>query len=339
MAAKVNVEAYRGVWVFVETASGKPATVCIELLGKGRDLADRLGTHLCAFLIGDSVEGLVPDLAAYGADRVYLADDPVLSEYRTGPYADILTRHVLKEKPEILIVGATAVGRDLAPRLSMRLNTGCTADCTGLDVDEEMRLLVTTRPAFGGNVMATIICPENRPQMCTVRPGNMPMPEKDADRKAVVECVPVEIREEDIPVKVLQVEEAESGGVNIQDADRLVAIGMGADDPENFEMIKGLAKALDAEVAASRLAVEAGWISHNHQVGQTGKTVKPSLYVACGISGAVQHTAGMSGSKIVFAINRDAESEIFKFADYGIVGDLKKVGPAIVNELNRRRNV
>ncbi len=333
MSSIVDVDAYRGVWVFVEQADGHPARVSLELLGKGRELAAKLDVELTAFLIGESVCQLARELIFYGADRVILADDPMLKDYGTELYTDIISEQAMKEKPEVLIVGATPIGRDLAPRLSFRLNAGCTADCTDLDIDEENRLFVSTRPAFGGNVMATITCPEHRPQMSTVRPGVMPLPERDESRKGEIIDLHVHFKKEDVRVEVLECLKGKSEGVNILEADRIVAAGMGVGDRDTFEMIRELAELLEAEVAATRLAVEAGWISHDFQIGQTGKTVRPSLYMACGISGAVQHTAGMSGSKIIIAINSDPNAEIFKIADYGIVGDVGKVVPALIAEL------
>ncbi len=319
--------------MFVEQAEGHPARVSLELLGKGRELAAKLDVELTAFLIGQSVGDLAKELIFYGADRVILADDPILKDYGTELYTDIISERAMKEKPEVLIVGATPIGRDLAPRLSFRLNAGCTADCTDLDIDEENRLFVSTRPAFGGNVMATIICPEHRPQMSTVRPGVMPLPEKDESREGDIIDLHVHLGNGDARVQVLESAEGKSEGVNILEADRIVAVGMGVGDRDTLEMIRELAELLEAEVAATRLAVEAGWISHDFQIGQTGKTVRPSLYMACGISGAVQHTAGMSGSKIIIAINTDPNAEIFKIADYGIVGDVRKVVSALIAEL------
>ena len=319
--------------MFVEQADGHPARVSLELLGKGRELAGKLDVELTAFLIGESVGDLAKELIFYGADSVIVADDPLLRDYGTELYTDIISEQAMKEKPEVLIVGASPIGRDLAPRLSFRLNAGCTADCTNLDIDEENRLFVSTRPAFGGNVMATIICPEHRPQMSTVRPGVMPLPERDESRKGEIINLQIHLNKEDLKVEILEIVKGRSEGVNIQEAEKIVAVGMGAGDRETFEMIKELAQLLDAEVAATRLAVEAGWTSHDYQIGQTGKTVRPSLYMACGISGAIQHTAGMSGSKIIIAINSDPNAEIFKIADYGIVGDVGKVVPALIAEL------
>jgi electron transfer flavoprotein alpha subunit len=333
MASKIDIDEYRGVWVFVEQTEGQPVRVSLELLGKGRELADRLEVDLTAFLLGESVQETGQELIFYGADEVIVADHTLLRDYRTELYTDIISEQVTARKPEVLIVGASPIGRDLAPRLSFRLNAGCTADCTGLDIDEENRLFVSTRPAFGGNVMATIICPENRPQMSTVRPGVMVLPERDESREGRAINLDLQLDEKDVKVKILESVKATGEGVNIAEAERIVAIGMGAEDEETCETVKALAQLLDAEVGATRFAVEAGWVSHDHQIGQTGKTVRPELYIGCGISGAIQHTAGMSGSKMIVAINKDLNAEIFKIADYGIVGDVKKVVPAIISEL------
>jgi len=333
MPARIDINEYRGCWVFVEQSHGKPARVSLELLGKGRELAQKLDADLTAIVLGDSLGPLPEELIAFGAGKVLFADDPVFRDYNTELYADVIAGQVLERKPEVLIVGATPIGRDLAPRLAFRLNTGCTADCTGLDIDQENRLFVSTRPAFGGNVVATIICPNHRPQMATVRPGVMQLPEKDATRNGEVVPLNILMREQDSRVKILDSVEAESEDGTIEEAERVVCVGMGGADAETFAMIRELAGLLEAEVAATRIAVEAGWLTHDSQVGQTGKTIRPDLYVACGVSGAVQHTAGMSGSKIVVAVNKDPKAEIFNYADYGIVGDLRKVLPALIEEL------
>lgn len=333
MAQAVDIREYRGCWVFVEQRRGKPARVSIELLGKGKELAEKLGTHLTAIVLGDSLDSLPQELISYGADRVLTADHPLLKEYRTETYAGVIAGQVQESKPEVLLVGATPIGRDLAPRLAFRLNTGCTADCTALDIDPENRLFVSTRPAFGGNVLATILCPDHRPQMSTVRPGVMPLPQRDPARKGEIVPLKINLREEDIRVSILETVEATSPGIPIEEAERVVSIGMGGADTETFAGITELAGLLDARVAATRMAVEAGWLTHDSQVGQTGKTIRPDLYVACGISGAVQHTAGMSGSKLIVAINKDPAAEIFHYADYGIVGDLREVVRALIEEL------
>jgi electron transfer flavoprotein alpha subunit len=335
----VDINEYRGCWVFVEQSHGRPARVSLELLGKGKELAEKLGVDLTAIVLGDALGSLPRELIAYGAERVLVAEDPALKDYRTELCADVIAGAVFDRKPEVLIVGATPIGRDLAPRLSFRLNAGCTADCTGLDIDQENRLFVSTRPAFGGNVVATIICPSHRPQMATVRPGVMPLPEKDTARSGEVVQLNVQIKEQDVQVKILDSVEAASEGVAIEEAERVICVGMGGADHETFAMVRELADLLGAEVAATRLAVEAGWLNHDSQVGQTGKTIRPELYVACGISGAVQHTAGMTGSKLVIAINKDSKAEIFNHSDYGIVGDLHKVLPAIIEELKALRGV
>ena len=336
MASKIDINEYRGVWVFVEQTEGETARVSLELLGKGRELAEKLGVVLTAFLLGESVQDTAKELIFFGADEVIVADHPLLRDYRTELYTDIISEQVMAQKPEVLIVGASPIGRDLAPRLSFRLDAGCTADCTGLDIDEENRLFVSTRPAFGGNVMATIICPEHRPQMSTVRPGVMALPEKDDSREGQIIDLELQLDEDACKVKILESVKGASEGVDIQDAERIVAVGMGAGDKETFDMIKELAELLDGEVGATRFAVEAGWVSHDRQIGQTGKTVRPELYVGCGISGAIQHTAGMSASKTIIAINKDPNAEVFKIADYGIVGDVRKVVPAIISELKNQ---
>jgi electron transfer flavoprotein alpha subunit len=333
MAPATDIHEYRRCWVFVEQNQGKPARVSLELLGKGKELAEKLGTDLTAIVLGDSLGSLPQELIACGADRVLVADHPLLKDYRTEIYTDVIAGQVQEKKPEVLIVGATPIGRDLAPRLAFRLNTGCTADCTSLDIDPENRLFVSTRPAFGGNVLATILCPNHRPQMSTVRPGVMPLPQKDPARKGEIVPLKVEIREEDIRVKILETVEATSPGLPIEEAERVLSVGMGGADQETFAGITELAGLLDAQVAATRMAVEAGWLTHDSQVGQTGKTIRPELYVACGISGAVQHTAGMTGSKLIVAINKDPGAEIFHYADYGIVGDLREVVRALIEEL------
>jgi len=337
MALKIDLKDHEGVWVFIEQTGGTPEKTSLELIGKGREIADKLSTELVAFLLGESVCGLAGDLISYGADKVIVGDDPVLEHYRTEAYADIICAEAKERKPEVLIIGATPIGRDLAPRLSFRLNSGCVADCTALDIDDDDKLLISTRPAFGGNVMATIICPERRPQMSTVRPGVMPMPQIDDTRKGEIINLELLLKEEDVKVKVLECFEEKGSKDNIQGADRIVAIGMGAGDKETFDMAKKLAEPLDAAVGGSRLAVESGWISHDYQIGQTGKPVRPEFYIGCGISGAIQHTAGMDKSKMVVAINSDPDAEIFQIADYGIVGDIKKIVPAIINGLKKQR--
>jgi len=333
VAGEVRVQDYRNVWVFAEQRDGALTKVSHQLMGKARELADTLGAQAAAVLLGDKVEPLAQELIADGADVVYLVEDPLLGHYRTDAYAKVISDLIQSKKPEIVLFGATTVGRDLAPRISQRIYTGLTADCTGLDIDESERLLLQTRPAFGGNIMATIICPHHRPQMSTVRPGVMRAPQPDENRQGVVERVPLSISEQDLNMKITEVVKEARRRANLEDAKIIVSGGRGLGGPEGFKIIEQLAEALGGEVGSSRAAVDSGWIEHDHQVGQTGKTVRPALYVACGISGAIQHQAGMKESKFIVAINKDPGAPIFQIADVGIVGDLFKVIPEVVKQL------
>ena len=333
MADKADLTKHKGVWVFAEQHDGKLAKISLELLGKGRDLADKLGVQVTSIILGKSVKKLAVDLIAYGADKVLVAEHPELAEYRTELYTNIICEQAFKEKPEILIIGASPIGRDLTPRISFRLNTGCTADCTELDIDLDERLLVSTRPAFGGNVMATILCPEHRPQMSTVRPGVFPVPERDASRSGDVVAVDVTINTADVNVTVVESSKSKKHGADIQDAVKIVSVGMGASDEVSFAAIQEIAELIGAEVGGTRPCVEKVLIDHGVQIGQTGKNVRPELYIACGISGAVQHTTGISNAKYVVAINKDPNAEIFKFANVGIAGDAKQILKAIVKEI------
>lgn len=333
MAYKADIEKHKGVWVFAEQQNGNLSKVSLELLGQARILGDKLGTEVTSILLGDSVKNLADDLIAYGADKVIVAEHPELKEYRTELYTDIICEEATKANPEVFIIGASAIGRDLTPRISFRLNTGCTADCTELDIDLEKRLLVSTRPAFGGNVMATILCPEHRPQMSTVRPGVFPVPEKEAARKGEVVEAKVTIKPEDIKVVVVESSGSEKLGQNIDDAEKIVSVGAGASDEVSFAAIKEIAELIGAEIGGSRPCVEKFLIDHGVQIGQTGKNVRPELYLACGISGAVQHTTGITNAKYIVAINKDPNAEIYKFANLGIAGDAKKILPAIVKEI------
>lgn len=333
---KSKLDEYRGVWVFAEQRANKLMPVSIELLGEGRKIADDLGVELTAILLGDEGAGvLTSELIAYGADKVIFAHSPVLYTYRTESYTKVLTDLVNERKPEVFLMGATHIGRDLGPRLSCRLATGLTADCTRLGVDPETRELLQTRPAFGGNIMATILCPNHRPQMATVRPGVMERPKKDASRQGEVEKIAVELHEDEIRTKVLEIIKEAKKTVNLEEAKIIVSGGRGLGGPEGFKLIEELADALGGEVGASRAAVDAGWISHDHQCGQTGKTVRPLLYVACGISGAIQHLAGIQESKCIVAINKNPDAPIFKVADYGLVGDLYKIIPILIEEVKK----
>jgi len=329
----IRIEDYRNVWVFAEQRDGVLPSVSFQLMSKARDLADVLGVETVAVILGNGIDDLAQPLIWRGADRVYIADDPELAHYRTEPYARVLSDLIKEKKPEIVLFGATVVGRDLAPRISQRIYTGLTADCTGLDIDESERRLLQTRPAFGGNIMATIICPNHRPQMSTVRPGVMRAMQPDEDREGVVEHVSVNLEETDLRVKLLEVVKEARKRVDLEEARIIVSGGRGLGGPDGFKLMGALAEALGGEVGASRIAVDSGWITQDHQVGQTGKTVRPDLYVACGISGAIQHQAGMKESAFIVAINKDPGAPIFGIADVGIVGDLYKVVPKLIGEL------
>jgi len=328
-----NLQEYNELWVFVEQGDRKPARVSLELLGKGRTLADKLGVVVTAILIGQNVTEMAEELIFYGADRVIIADDPIAKDYRTEIYTDIIFKQVLKEKPEILLVGATCIGRDLAPRLSARLNTGCVADCTELDIDKEMRLIVATKPFFGRDLMADIICPFHRPQMVTVRAGVMELKDQDRKRQGELIYIDVNLKKEDTKVKVLETIGSVSDSISLEEADKVVAAGMGVGNKEGFEMVKELAKLLGAQVGATSLPVDEGWISDDKKIGQTGKTIRPKLYIGCGVSGAIQHSAGMIHSELIIAINTNPKADIFNFADYGIIGDVNQIVPALIKEL------
>jgi electron transfer flavoprotein alpha subunit len=332
---------YRGVWVFIEQTEGEVAKVSWELLGKGAELATALGVELCAVVIGENVEPLCREAFAFGAKKAYLVDAPVFRYYRTEPYLKAVCALVEKYKPEVILMGATGLGRDLAGAVATVLATGLTADCTGLAIDEK-RNLMQTRPAFGGNIMATIMCDKFRPQMATVRPHVMPMPERCEGSAGEIVRESVDVREEDILVKVLEIIDDRKGKhlVDVAGAEFIISGGRGMMGPANFALLQELADELGGVVGASRSAVDAGWMPHERQVGQTGKTVRPKIYIACGISGAIQHLVGMQDSDLIIAINRDKEAPIFEVAHYGIVGDLFKVVPAItarIRELNQQR--
>lgn len=334
--AEVSIEDYHGVWVFAEQREGVLMGTALELLGEGRKLADKLGVELSALLVGYEVEKLADELGAYGADRVILADSPLLKDYSTEGYAKVIVDLVNERKPEIILIGATNIGRDLGPRLSSRLYTGLTADCTALDIDPETKGLLQTRPAFGGNVMATIITPNHRPQMSTVRPGVMKKAACNPEHKAILDRAEFSLAESDIRTRVLETVKSLKQTVNLIDADVIVSGGRGVGSAEGFKLIEDLADAMGGVVGASRAAVEAGFIGADHQVGQTGKTVRPKIYVACGISGAIQHLAGMQNSECIIAINKNADAPIFGVADYGICGDINKVIPMLIDELKNR---
>ena len=324
---------YKGVYIFVQQVDGVIAPVSFELIGKGRELAKALNTSVTAVLCGHNVAGLADELGEYGADTVVLIDDPALGTYTTEPYAHAVYSTIEFFKPEIFLYGATTIGRDLAPRVSARVHTGLTADCTKLEIDPETGRLLMTRPAFGGNLMATIVCPDFRPQMATVRPGVMQKAPREEGRRARVLPFGVKFEQNDCYIEVLDVIKKMNEGVDISQADILVSGGRGMGSKENFRMLYDLADALGGRVAASRAAVDAGWADKEMQVGQTGKTVRPKLYIAVGISGAIQHIAGMEESDYIIAINRDETAPIWSVADYGVVGDLNKVVPMLTAKI------
>ena len=349
-----KLEEYKNIWVFAEQRDGKLMNVALELIGEGYKLSRERGedAKVCAILVGNGVSGLADELYEYGADKVYLLEHPLLTRYTTDGYAKAITDAINEYKPEIVLFGATHIGRDLAPRIAARLNTGLTADCTRLDINvskymdyleehttaslngldraDESKGLKQTRPAFGGNLMATIVTPNTRPQMATVRPGVMAKRERKAGAKGELIKADVDVKPEDINVEVVEVVKAAKEMVSLTDAKIICSGGRGLGGPEGFRLIEEFAENVGGVVGASRAAVDAGWIDPSHQVGQTGTTVKPEIYFACGISGAIQHLAGMQTSKIIVAINKDPECPMMKLADYAIEGDLKKVIPEIM---------
>lgn len=325
----MNIADYKGVWVFAEQREGELQKVSLELLGEGRRVADKLGVKLTALLLGNNVSNLAEKLAAHGADEVLVAEDKNLEHYTTDAYTKVICDLATERKPGILFVGATFIGRDLGPRIAARLSTGLTADCTSIDVEVENGDLLATRPAFGGNLMATIACPEHRPQMATVRPGVFEAVTTDASN-CKIEKVNVNLADNDVRTKVIETVKTAKDIIDISEAKIIVAGGRGVGSKENFAMLQELADVLGGVVAGSRAAVEKGWIENAYQVGQTGKTVKPTIYIACGISGAIQHVAGMQDSEVIIAINKDETAPIMSVADYGIVGDVKKVLPELI---------
>lgn len=352
----VNFADYKNIWVYAEQRDGKLMNVALELIGEGhklsRDISD--DTKVCALLVGNGIESLAKECFEYGADSVYLIEDPLLEHYTTDAYTKVITDAIEEYKPEIVMYGATHIGRDLAPRVAARVDTGLTADCTHLDVkvanyikyanenttlntsnldpDDPDTSLKMTRPAFGGNLMATIICPRTRPQMSTVRPGVMQKLERVPGATGEIIKVKPAISDSDIRTKIIDIVKSAKEMVSLTDADIICSGGRGLGDASGFELIKKFADKVGGVVGSSRAAVDAGWIDHSHQVGQTGTTVKPKIYFACGISGAIQHLAGMQTSDIIVAINKDPDAPIFEVADYGIVGDLYKVIPEIIEE-------
>jgi electron transfer flavoprotein alpha subunit len=326
----MNLQDYQGVWVFIEQKDGKIARVSLELLGAGRKLADKRGVPLAGILIGDNVKHLAQEVFAYGADILYLYDDPIFHHYRTESYMRAVIDCCQKYKPEIFLYGATSTGKDLASAVATDLATGLTADTTMLDVDAESGLLEASRPAFGGNIMATILCKKDRPQMATVRPKVMKALDPVHGRSGILIEENLPLKEEDIRTKVLEIVRETQKKVRIDEADIIVAGGKGLGSKEGFQLIHQLAEVLGASVGASRDAVEAGWIGHHHQVGQTGVTVTPKIYFAIGISGAIQHIVGMQNAGLIIAINKDPNAPIFQSCHYGIVGDAFEIVPLLI---------
>lgn len=334
----MSFEEYKNLWVFLETEEGKAKNVGYELLTPGRRLADETGEKLVAVVIGKDTEEVVKNAVAYGADQVLVVEGYEYFNYNTDTFSYALEQLITKYKPSIVLIGATNNGRDIGPRVACRLRTGLTADCTGLDIDEETGNMAWTRPAFGGNLMARILCPDTRPQMGTVRPGVFKKGEKDETRTAEVIYEDIHLEADKVKTKLLERVKEVAEAVNLEEAEIIVSGGRGLGEAKNFSYIRELAEVLGGAVGSSRAAVDAGWIPHAHQVGQTGKTVAPKIYIACGISGAIQHLAGMSGSDTIIAINKDPEAPIFDVADYGIVGNLFDVIPALIEEIKALKN-
>jgi len=332
-----DLSSYAGVWVCAEQKKGKIQSVTYELLGAGRLLADDREVELSAILIGNNIESEAGDLFSRGADKVYLVESESLADFLDEPYSRIVSRLIREYKPEIVLTGATSIGRSLIPRVAAEINTGLTADCTGLSIDEDRGLLLQTRPAFGGNIMATIVCEDYRPQMATVRHKVMKEAIPDPERSGELIRVAVNPDELLSRTRFLETVDELEYAVNITEADIIVSGGRGMKGPENYAILQELAGLLDGAVGASRAAVDADWIPYSHQVGQTGKTVQPKVYIACGISGAIQHLVGMQSSEIIIAINKDPEAPIFSVATYGMVGDLFEIVPALIKRLKSRQ--
>jgi len=331
---KMDISQYKGVWVVAEHYKGEIHPVAFQLLGKGRELADKLNVSLTLVILGADFDGQLDKLSQYGQDEIIYVKSSILKDYYSDLYVKILAELITDKKPEIVLIGATPTGRDFAPRVAKRLNAGLTADCTGLDIEEDSGNLRQTRPTFGGNIMATIRTPTSRPQMSTVRPGIFKVPEK-VKKDVKIEIIEKKFTKKDSVEKIVKVITKEKESINLEDAEIIVSGGRGVGSKEGFSIIKELADVLGAEVGGSRVTVELDWIDHDRQVGQTGKTVSPRLYIACGISGAIQHIVGMQGAEIIVAINRDPNAAIFKIAHYGIVGDLHKVIPVLIEEIKK----
>ena len=330
-----DIKDYKGIWVFIEQKNGKVQSVSYELLGKAQELAKKLHCDVSGVLIGNNLQGQLEELIWRGADKIYLVEAPEIANFQDEPYTNILVELIRKYKPEIVLCGATAIGRSLISRVAIRIKAGLTADCTGLDIDPHKKILLQTRPAFGGNIMATIISPNYRPQMATVRHKVMQPMESDKKRKGEIIREVYDAALYSSRARLLDIVEEIEGLVNLAEADIIVSGGRGMGGPENFKILEELAHVLGAAVGASRAAVDSGWMPYSHQVGQTGRTVAPKIYFACGISGQIQHLVGMQSSKIIVAINKDPEAPIFKVATYGIVGDLFQLIPALTKHFKK----
>lgn len=333
---RVDLSSYRGVWIFAEQRKGEIMPVTYELLGVGRTLANDLGEELSIFLLGSHMKGKAEELLNYDLEKIYLIEDPLLNSYRTHLYTQAIVDLVNLKRPKVILMGATSLGRDLAPRVATRLQTGLTADCTGLEIDKKERNLIQTRPALGGNIMARIISPYHRPQMATVRPKVMRRAMPGHSKKGEIIEIKPKVSQDSEAVKIITLIREEKEAVDLQEAEIIVSGGRGLGKPENFSLIRKLADLLGGAVGASRAVVDAGWIQPYHQVGQTGKTVQPKIYIACGISGAIQHQVGMRTSEVIVAINKDPEAPIFNIATYGIVEDLHKFLPILIEKLEKK---
>ncbi len=331
------IEEYQGVWVFIEQNAGEVESVSLELLGAGRKLADKLGVPLAGVLMGSEIKGLTPKIIAYGADIVYVIDHPVLKDYRTESYMKGLLHLVETYKPEIILYGATPNGKDLASAVATDLATGLTADCTMLDIDMENRLLEASRPAFGGNIMATILCKKHRPQMATVRPKVMKALEPDETRQGKVIEETIDLKEEEMRTKVLKIVKDVTETASLADAHVIVCGGKGMGDEQGFQLIHEFAEVIGAAVGGTRDVIEAGWLPYEYQIGQTGQTVTPKMYFAIGVSGAIQHVVGMKNSDVIIAINNDPNAPIFDVAHYGIVGDALEILPKLIEQFKEVR--
>lgn len=333
-AQKIDISQFRGVWVVAEHYKKKIHNVSLQLLGKGRELADLLQVNLSLVILGTDFDDKLEEFSLYGMDEIIYIKSPILKDYYSDLYTKVITELVLENKPEIILIGATPTGRDFAPRVAKRLSAGLTADCTGLEINLETRNLLQTRPTYGGAIMATIRTPTSRPQMATVRTGIFKMPEK-AKKNVNIRKLEYEFKEKDSVLKIVKVISKTRNSVNLEDAKFIVAGGRGVGSKEKFRIIEELAEVLDAELGGSRITVELNWLDPDRQIGQTGKTVSPKLYIACGISGAIQHLVGMQNSGIIVAINKDPNAPIFNWAHYGIVGDLHEIIPALIEEIRK----